>query len=129
MEKKITLRERYDQINKLLLEATPQREEFENATINLKQKSKAYNICAEIMQKLKKISVVADRDSDLFYRNLTISNKFTIYFFKTPIKETEKSELQKILDDYSPEKVKIVKIVEGDLSCYGKPYSIEVELV
>lgn len=130
MEKELTLRERYDQINQLILETEPQRKRFEEAEETVKKKVRLHTICAAIMHAISKIHVTQYQHTCREFYELTISNKVELTLYHEEIKETEKEELQKIIDEYSPEKVRIVKIVEGNLNSATTKYpKIEIELV
>lgn len=129
MEKELTLRERYDQINQLILETEPQRKKFVRAEETVRKKIRLHTICAEIMKAISRIHVTEEQHTYGGFYSLTISNKVKVTLCNNWIKEAEKEELQKIIDEYSPEKVRIVKIVEGNLNFAAEYPKIEIELV
>lgn len=121
MEKELTLRERYEQINNFILATKPQRENLKRKIGEMEKDIEHYKICIQILKRFAQIETTEDKTNIMHTRE--------VVFYSRRIKQDEKDDIQKILDYYSPEKLKITRIVEGDPSVYLKPAIIEVELV
>lgn len=129
MEKKSTLREQYEEINKLLKETKNQRDQFSKASEKINKRIISFKRCSKILFSLSEINFGGFIGYCRYSSDPYIKTKVEVTFYDERIKESDMPELQEILDNFSPEKVKITKITEGDLTKTNKPSIIEVELV
>ena len=108
-----TLRQMFDEINQKISETEEKRKAFESAADLIKTETFFLNFCEKILRTFKKINYYSS--SDEFY----FSHDFSIFVPEDVIGEMNEEmckvyfvqEIQKYLDKYSPEKLKVEHII------------------
>lgn len=129
MEQK-TMKENYEAINKILRENNQNLSKIEDAIQNIKY---AYNIVIPILEAFHQPIVDHDYDAIEEY-NINMGYKLTLkreirLEARGILSEGNEKEVQKLLDKYSPIKIRVNKISAASSTSMQKYVKIAVELV